>query len=394
MFEQSVTRALQEMAEKEQPHSRVSIRQALRDGRARLRRRRLVRGVGTPAFAAAAVLAIALSSTGLPAGSGHTHPQPGTYGKLAGGAFNPSYLAIRLGWLPAGAVVTGGQITGGGEALTAAMPDGAQWAVGVYAPKVCQASKTTQLFECLVFVNKPTVPLGVTLSITGDGPTVDGHRSLWLRGGISRPAGPGRPGQYDGTILAWQYAPGAWTVVQHVSSQRSAATLVRIARAVEYGQRIPVRFASQFTSLPRGWRISGLLFARDYGVYLVSTYQIGKMRKIRPTTPVFAGAWDQPLISISPATSASRCDFNPRLSSSQVTIRGYRFKSQRQGGLGVGLKHDVVWSYVCGNHVDGLLASIAEFSAAGPMGLSPTAVMERLKLLGIKPADWVTNPLP
>jgi hypothetical protein len=76
---------------------------------------------------------------------------------------------------------------------------------------------------------------------------------------------------------------------------------VRIARAVKYGQHIAVRFAARFTSLPRGWRIGGLLLARDDGVYLASTYAIVRVRTIRPTTPVFTRVSDEPSISIGPA---------------------------------------------------------------------------------------------
>jgi hypothetical protein len=180
--------------------------------------------------------------------------------------------------------------------------------------------------------------------------------------------------------------------VEHVSSWGGTATAVRIARAVKYGQHIAVRFAARFTSLPRGWRIGGLLLARDDGVYLASTYAIVRVRTIRPTTPVFTRVSDEPSISIGPARiSASRCSFNPGISRRQVTIHGYRFAVQDQDLQDN--KHGVVFSSLCGNHVDGLVVSIGETAAGGSMGLA-TNVMQRLQVLGTKPADWVTNPLP
>jgi hypothetical protein len=74
-----------------------------------------------------------------------------------------------------------------------------------------------------------------------------------------------------------------------------------------------------------------------------------------------------------------------------VTIHGYRFAVQDQDLQDN--KHGVVFSSLCGNHVDGLVVSIGETAAGGSMGLA-TNVMQRLQVLGTKPADWVTSPLP
>jgi len=377
MLEQSLREIFEQQAEVEPPPGRVTVADVIRQGRLRRRRHR-IGAIGAPVLAVVVVATVALTGA-LPSGIlGRTSPQAGGYGRLVGGAFDPSYLGIKLGWLPAGAVVTDGEITPGGEALRAVAPHGGVWAVGVYARNVCHVRKTRR-FECLPFVNTLTMFLNPTPSIGGDGPVIDGHESRWLQGG-------------DGAILAWQYAPGAWALVEHVSDRGDTATAVRIARAVEYGQHVPVRFASRFTSLPRGWRISGLQLARDHGVYLASTYAIVRARTIMPTTPVFTGASDEPSISISPPnTYASRCSFNPAISRRQVTIHGYRFAVQDQDLQDN--KHTVVFSSLCGNHVDGLVVSVGETAAGGPMGLA-TSVMERLQLLGTKPADWVTNPMP
>jgi hypothetical protein len=392
MLEQSLRRHFEQQDEAELLPAQVTVAELLRQGRLRRRWHR-IGAVGAPALAAVVVAAIAMTGALSSGTLGRTGPQADGHGRVTGGLFDPSYLAIGLGWLPADAVVTGGQLSPGGEALSAAAPHGRVWAVGVYARNLCQVSKAARQFDCPPFVNGPTLPLGTTLSISGRGPVIDGHRSLWLHGGVSRPAGPGTRGVYDGTILAWQYAPGAWTVVQFVSSQGGATAEVRIARAVEYGQHVPVRFTSRFTSLPGGWRISGLFFARDDGGYLVSTYKIARASTNRLATTVFAGALDEPDITISPATSTSRCDLDPHIPQRQVTIHGYQFIFQSQA-IGVGGKPDMVWSYLCGNHVDGLLVGVTEFSGGRPTGIPLTNVMERMQLLGTNPADWVTNPLP
>jgi len=389
MLEQSLRKLFEQQAEAEPPPGRITVADVLRQGRLRRRWHR-IGAVGAPVFAAVAVAAIAL--TGAPGGShGHSGPQTRGYGKLSGGAFDPSYLAINFGWLPAGAVVTGGEITPGVEALSALMPDGDQWAVGVYARNVCHVTKTRR-FECLPVVNSPTLVLSTTLSVGGHGPLVDGHQSLWLEGGLSRPAGPGRPALDNGTILAWQYAPGAWTLVQHLSSQRDAATAARIARAVEYGQHVPVRFASRFTSLPHDWRISAMVLTRKQGLNFASTYTLASPRRIKPGAPVFAASRDEPLISIGPANSANRCGLNPHIPVRHVTIHGYPFTTQRFTLLGPGGKFNLVMSDLCGNHVDGLLVWVAEVTVGGPT-FPPSDVMQRLQLLGTNPADWVTNPL-
>ena len=50
---------------------------------------------------------------------------------------------------------------------------------------------------------------------------------------------------------------------------------------------------------------------------------------------------------------------------------------------------------VCGYN-DGLQVNVDEIGmGAHPhLAMSPLQVMERLQLLGNRPADWVTNPLP
>ena len=375
MLEQSLRKLFQQQAEVEPPPGRITVAGLLRQGRLRRRRRR-IGAVGAPLLAAVAVIAIALPSGVL----GRTGPQAAGHATVSGGPFDPSYLSIKLGWLPAGAVVTGGQVMPGGEALSLAAPHGWIWAVGVYSRNLCHVSKITRRFDCLGYVNAPTeyvgaTPQGTTLPISGQGPAIDGHRSLWLLD--------------IGSILAWQYAPGAWTVVQ---SSNGPATAVRIARAVEYGQHVPVKFAARFTSLPRGWRISGILFARDDGVYRVSAIAIARVRAIRLATRGFPGGPDLVVISISPANSTSSCDSVLHTSDRQVVIHGYRFTFENLRG--VGGKQHILWSYLCANHVDGLLVSVAENGAGGPMSFPPTNVMERLQLLGNKPSDWVTNPLP
>jgi hypothetical protein len=174
---------------------------------------------------------------------------------------------------------------------------------------------------------------------------------------------------------------------------------VRIARAVEYGQPVPVKygqhvpitFASRFTSLPRGWRMIGVVFDREDNVYLAWSYTIARLHTISPATPSDSYRPDMPDIQVSPAFPANNCALRPGSTHRQVTIHGHRFTLS---GVRVKKHGVVVWSYkeLCGNHVNGLLASVEAFGAHP--GFPPVKVMERLQLLGARPADWVTNPMP
>jgi hypothetical protein len=389
MLEQSLRKLFEQQAEAQPPPGRITVADVLRQGRLRRRRHR-VGAVGGPAVAAVVVGAIALTGA-LPSGTiGHTGPQA-AYGRLAGGAFDPSYLSVKFGWLPKGSVVTGGQTSPGAEILDAHVkrkPE--EWLLGVYARGACEAMTTERRFRC--------VPAGFasnsTASITSRGPVIAGHRSLWLRGVTRSPGG--------GPTLAWEYAPDAWAMLQQVFVRNGAATAARIAGTVEYGQHIPFRFASRFTSLPPGWRIIGLRFSADEdlpaSVDRALSYSIARLRTISPATPGDPGDNTypgMPLIVVHPAFPGSPdCVFAGNSKIRQVTIHGYRFAlgDSRFG------KHGHVQSELdlCGAPLDGLSVTVDEIGVGvhPHLALSPTQVMERMQLLGSRPARWVTNPLP
>jgi hypothetical protein len=389
MLEQSIERFFREMADKEQPQSKISIQQALREGRTRLRRRRLLRAVGTPALAAAAVLAIAVSGTGLPAGSGSASPQVGEYGKLVGGAFDPSYLAIGFGWLPAGYSVTSGETSPGADTLYAYRAGGYNLSLWVYARNACHLMPARRRLACVL------VGSGSGQLIARRGPVIDNHASWWLAD---------LAGQ---STLAWEYAPESWAVVSAVSmptSSAGAASMVRIARAVEYGQHVPVRFASRFTSLPRGWRIVALTFDVNNdgagrlpaGVYLASSFSIARLRTISPAnSPGLISSPNVPSIAVIRVRRQYQCNPLAGGKTRHVTIHGYLFllSDLLQPGT-----HGEVLSELalCRGHIDGLAATVFEAGVGTHPRLvfPPTEVMERLQLLGSKPANWVTNPLP
>jgi hypothetical protein len=396
MLEHSLRKLFKRQAEQELPPGRISVGEVLRQGRLRRRRRR-IGAAGGPVLAAVAVAAVALTGA-LPSGF-HSRPSPQAgYGRLVGGAFDPSYLSIKFGWLPKGSVMTGGTTTTGEETLYAAPTSrgGQGWFLDVYARNACRIVTAERQLRCWAAeqLDVSLTPEQFRLSITGHGPVIDGHRSLFVHGSV-------HPFSYSPN-LAWEYAPDAWAFVEHQSGKGGAATAVRIARAAQYGQHIPVRFASRFTSLPHGWRIVAL----DADGSLDSAYLIARLRTIGPlalarlqtVSPPGLGVAvpNVPYIEVSPTSPGNYCTYASGTKTRRVTIHGYRFISSVQSGKQFG-KHGPVLSLLelCGYN-DGLQVNVGEIGiGAHPhLAMSPLQVIERMQLLSPKPSHWVTNPLP
>jgi hypothetical protein len=99
------------------------------------------------------------------------------------------------------------------------------------------------------------------------------------------------------------------------------------------------------------------------------------------------------------------CNIVPWSKTHQVTIHGVQFTlsdflESQTGGIIVNRpatgRHVLSSESLCRGHLDGLSATVYETAVGKHPNLvfPPTAVMERLQLLGTKPANWVTNPLP
>jgi hypothetical protein len=387
MLERSVERSLQEMADQEQPHPKVSIQRAIKQGSARLRRRRLMLGAGTPVLAACAALAISLA--GVAPWSGHSSPQAGSTGPVAPGTFNPAKLTIGFGWLPRGSLVQQGETTPAFEYLNVSASHGHGVGLAVYARNACRVSKANGIkrLACLPSAQNSVVNLGSTNTAplaAGHPPAIDGHESFWLDGCCS---------------VAWEHAPREWAVV----SAFTPAVTIRIAKAVtfgqqgvpQYGQREPLLYGVRFTSIPPGWRLvrvdigrAGLHGVAGRDVYEATDFTIAKVSRITATTQTYTNA---PLISFSADHSANRCYF-PTLpgrspaATRHLTIHGYRFilASFQAGKL--------TYQTLCGSPIDGLAVTVMEQGAH--QVFPPIDVMERLELLGPNPDHWVTNPLP
>jgi hypothetical protein len=329
---------------------------------------------GKPALAAVAVGAIALTGVLPSSAQAKTSPHAGNYGRFIKGAFNPSYLAIKFGWLPKGASVNGGTTQPAFEQIYGYASFSAQWALNAYAKGVCHPLTGDQQFECSQLVD----PLQPTVPITGRGPVIDGHRSWWIQGG-----------QPD---LAFEYAPGAWAQAQSLGTTGGEATVVRIARRAEFGRHLPFRFANRFTSLPSGWQIIATDFGTGSGEYLPDAYKILKLRTISPATPVTMGndvAPEVPWIGVIPRLKGSHgCQ---HAKSGYVTINGDRYLLSYSKVT----KHRYSQTVTCGD-VDGLDVFVSEIGpGAHPrFVLSAIQIVQRMKLLGPRQSNWVTNPIP
>jgi hypothetical protein len=351
----------------------ASFHRATERGRTWLRRRRLVRAAGPAVLAVSAALAVVLTGAAASASNGHSRAPYGSRATIAPGAFNPAQLTIGFGWLPRGSVVSDGETSPGVESLGVSSPHRESWGLAVYGLNACHVTKIGRQFRCLKSVNSIDVNVASANPIAGRAPAIDGHRALWL-------AGPA-------AILVWERAPGEWAVLEHGSRAADTAKDVRVASEVKYGQQVPARygqraplgFAARFTSLPSGWQLMRVYFGGGGHVLLGYSFAIGKVQRISATTQI---PRDSAGLSAAPVISANRCVTGGRL----VIIHGYRFRVLRAGS------GKSAYEELCGDHVDGLLVTIGE-AGAHPK-LSVTQLMERLELLGPKPANWVTNPMP
>jgi hypothetical protein len=264
VLRESIERALHEMADKEQPQSRVSIQQTLRDGRARLRRRRLMRGAGAPVLAAAAVSAIAVGGLSLP---GSHSPGPST-----GTARHFSALApyATFGWLPAKEPAARSQQTdlaqtntwGTIDRTTENLNDG-PWNLTAYAIGAChRAGNQIDCPNDNPLPGQPKEPVHPCGSNDGEvqAPPVNGRQAFWEHNPdqvTEVKNGQGQSSVSHMRCLTWEYAPGGWASLSNYGQiNPSKQLVVRIASKIQFGGHQPsFKFAAQFRNLPGKWRV-------------------------------------------------------------------------------------------------------------------------------------------
>jgi hypothetical protein len=261
--QESIGRALHEMADKEQPPSRVSIQQARRDGRARLRRRRLMRAAGVPVLAAAAVSAIAVGSISLPLGSHAQEPSAGT-----GRHFSALAPYATFGWLPAKEPAAPSQQTDlatyntwGTIDRTSEQLNNGPWTLSVYPAGTCQRAGNE--IECPndnPIPGQPNEPADLCGSDVVHAPPVSGRQAFWehnVNQVTTVKNGQGQSSVSHIRCLTWEYAPGGWASLSNYGViNPSEHLVVQVASKIRFGGRQQsFKFAAQFRNLPGKWRV-------------------------------------------------------------------------------------------------------------------------------------------
>lgn len=360
MLEQSLRKLFEQQAEVEPPPGRVTVAAVIREGGLRQRRRR-IGAVGTPVLAASAALAVVLSGA-LPTailGLGQRHSASNA--DAIPREFSTTQVYAKFGWLPPRTHLAYGDNTPVMETLGTVGPhQSATWWLTVQARGTCHV----QHFYGSLF-SVMCVP-GSRIDAFGRAPDINGHRAFWNQ---------------NRSVLIWEYGTNAWVVLGY-STPMPAATGLRIARRVKFGQHAPITFASRLTS--GHWQVLITQFQPERGVDLATQYFVAKngtVSKAARHDPDSAMP-DVGEIITTPQTAGESC---PKSSSvKHLTIHGYKFTLITVGRT--------KWHLLCGRNEDGLFVKIYENGSHPPV--TPAGFMERLQLLGTKPANWVTNPLP
>jgi hypothetical protein len=372
MLEEDIKSLYHRMADMEQPPSSISIPGARRAGRVLLTRRRATAGA-TPVLAAAAVIAIALTTSiqgglhGTIQGGLHEPPPTGS-AQPAPQHFNPLRPYARFGWLPPHSPPGDGEVISQGE-MSLGNISGAFLAL--YAAGACHLTGHT--LNCSPSGNR--YPLGPDIARR------DRQPAYWTAPQEARSPLPGTsPGQ-----LAWQYAAGGWAVLDYVASGQASAIndAVKIADHVRFGYRgePAIRFPVQLTDVPANWQVN-----------CVATSLLGHVM-YAASDVVTAGRLTGSICGDDAPLNAPHFDAGQ---GAKNACRGLIYahpKPEVINGYQVVLGTEKTWpnSELCADNAAGTFVWIA--IGAHPT-LSPASIFaHHLRLLGSNPAKWTTKPI-
>jgi hypothetical protein len=377
-------------AASELPPAPVSIPDARRIGRARLLRRRAAR-VASPVLAAAAVAAVVVLAVSLATGPRQAAPSP--VSRSAPETFNPLVPYAAVTWYPYRPSLLGGADIHTALLLRASASSPAQSTeVALYASGWCTLQSAT--LSC----GTTAAGTRVEITVTGRAPDVQGKAAYWARYAAGNWA-VFRPGAGAPRMLAFQYAPGGWAVVE---STGTPADVVRIAASLRYGQTSPLRLPFRLTGLPAAW--SDVLLAQytkpgpgaqaptadllllgspatrlgstPHNTLSVETSTRTALAPVCKAGPVHIQG--QP----SPASSPGQVQTVP--CPSQRMINGYRVFLNTPPVKG----KQTLFAPDAG----GLYLNVQTNSPAAPLSTS-SLVAGHLRLLGPDPANWTTAPV-
>jgi DUF1707 SHOCT-like domain len=346
------------------------------------------RAVGWGAAALAALLlaiaavAVALATApGWPAAIAPVRPAA-----VAPDQFSPFIAYAAFGWLPAGYTLLEGGTTRGstyqvaGPLSLSTRP----WYLLAYPAGGCQLTKARGLM-C-----KAYYPFG-PLALTSRAPAINGHRAYWATAYAHLPS-PKR-------VLAWQYAPGSWAVLELGKTKPLDAhwrqVAVKAARHVRFGVYAapPVAFPIQLTGLPASWRlISGVrawmpewngVTYQPYGHVLYASHWSVS------TGSASTGPRARPYLTFTIGLAGQRgsCGVPVQSSIVHTVVNGYPVIVSR-GPFGQAL---------CAANAGGLSVQIGERSNRPGADLASADVVglfaRHLQLLGASPAHWAAQPI-
>jgi hypothetical protein len=345
----------------------------------RLRRRRRVALAVVPVLAAATVTAVVLATAaapGRPAAIG-----PGRPAAVAPHQFSPFIAYAAFGWLPAGYKLLFGGTTRGSTYQVVGRPGGVTrpWYLLAYPEGGCQLTKARGL------ICKAYYPFG-PLALTSRAPGINGHRAYWATAYAHFPS--------PETVLAWQYAPGSWAVLELGKTKPLDAhwqqVAVKAASYVRFGAHAapPVGFPARLTGVPASWHlISGVRAWMPYwnGVTYRHHGQV-----------LYASEWS---VSTTAASTGPRA--GPRFLFTIGLAAQYNFcrvPTQHPpvhkvvNGFPVTVNRGPVAQQLCAADADGLFVTIQEFGNHPTLDVV-SLFAHHLQLLGTSPAHWATRPI-
>jgi hypothetical protein len=361
-------------ASEDPPPVRVSVSKAHSSGRSQLRWRRASL-IGAPAFAAAAVLAIALTSSVLP-GTGGT--APGRALSAAAPARFPSALRsyVRTGWLPPGERLAQFNLDSTKVQISWGNPVG-----GLTAYSAGQCALAGHTLTCPVIGRPAKYGQHALGHLAG---LVDGQPAYWNATGGTVITAQGRvtiskTGTNDSTkvteqdgALWWQYASGGWVQVQALSKADS----LRVARTVRLGPDVaaPFTFPAQLTGVPAGWHVAG------------TTITLGNHG--RPSSASVGLAGTEPGLILGPGERHASCaqQFGVAYTSQvrSAVVNGYRVSTFRVA------PHGTPFWALCSSDADGVYVTVEALASRAEV---TDLFAHHLRLLGSDPAHWTTRPI-
>lgn len=246
-------RELDDLAAADAPDREIDVARAIREGRGRLHRRRLVAyGTVAAAVAATAVLSV------LPAGGSGAKPAPAATTTAPAVHYpDPLVPEASFGWLPPGFSAVDYTSQGNRTEIRAdgPVPDG-----GASQPIIRLRSYPAGTTPS---VGRPFYPGGPRMTRV-DAPPVDGRPAYWVGKGATAPWGPA-----GSWTLRWQGANGQWAELSTdgMSSLSTQQILHRVAEGATVGAK-PVPLPYRISGLPAGLKPSEPELMQGGGILL------------------------------------------------------------------------------------------------------------------------------